>query len=83
MNQRNFRNQTNQKFYYSNNFMKIGDNEINSVIQARKIRLQKEQNVAKLQTRIAILKKEDEKANKLIEDQIAAANMRLLNRLEK
>ncbi len=39
-----------------------------SMYEARKTRLEKEQNVQKLHNRIALLEKEEEKANRKIED---------------
>lgn len=55
---------------------------VTSVLQARKLREIKEQDVKKLHNRIALLQAEEEKALKRIEETRIKANMMLENKLE-
>lgn len=54
-----------------------------SMYEARKTRLEKEQNVQKLHNRIALLEKEEEKANRKIEDTRKRAYDMIQSKIEK
>lgn len=56
--------------------------DINSVVDARKMRMFKENEVRKLHNRISLLQMEEEKAIKRIEDTRAKAQLMLESKME-
>ena len=57
--------------------------EIKSVKEARRMRLEKEQNIQQLQTKITILKHEEQRVNKDLIEEKRMHSQRMANKLER